>query len=167
MKKMIKPSKGFSFIEVMVVIALLAGVLGLALPNFFQRVQSPFQVFVRGLSSRLDDARFLSILQDETIRVQFDFQSAQVHFAAKSDKGWVDLPQLPPVFVPKVQFQSFRLGSSYVSAGSPHILLYSTGFIAPFQLILQDGADRFQFSVKNALGDLDLGPVKDFSFLTP
>ena len=156
MQRNVKALAAVSLIEVLIVVAILALLFGISLPTLFRTARSPLYATFQSFSSTLDNARFYSVLYNQPLDMVFDLTEQKVRFLQRKDKR--EVPALGLFSFDRVRIDSFRLHEQFFTAGLVRIAIEPTGYIQPFQSVWVDGNSRYQFAIKNALGEIVFQP---------
>lgn len=70
-------NRGFSLIEILIVIALIALISAVAIPSFTAIFRTGTESFVRQMANMMREARDRAFLTDKLIRLRFDFEKQQ------------------------------------------------------------------------------------------
>ncbi|MCH8842881.1 MAG: GspH/FimT family pseudopilin [SAR324 cluster bacterium] len=155
---------GFTFIEVMVVIVILAVVMGLSLPAFFSVLESGRDREINRLSSVLHLLRSEAILGRKQYRLQIDLEAGAYWAEARDDRGRFH-PILEPASLRRhilpefLQLQDIAVygtTAGRITRQVVPITIDSSGFIDPFLLHFKEGQDEWTFRLTGFTGRVDL-----------
>ncbi|MGK5091436.1 type II secretion system protein [Deltaproteobacteria bacterium TL4] len=165
-----KTGKGFSFIELMVVLVLMSSVMAMTVPRFDGFFEKPQEKEYRNL------ARVLKLLRNEAILGQteyymiFDTKQQRYHIEKALKDGnreSMDSPKIlkPHAFVVEFPLHQVTLAQVANQNTASRILQFpvevsidSSGFVTPFTLVFTDTETNhfWYINTKNIMGYLEL-----------
>ena len=176
--KVLKPgkkyfSKGFSFMEILLVLTILILLIGTILPNFFVFFSKPHESEFKHLSSLIKILRNDAILKSMSYCIKFDIQNQQIINYEKDKSGKCKTEHLtrPKVLKPHVFPEELILRDAKYSEENPksygnsnnllEIYIDSSGFVTPFSVIfsLKDFSKSWIIESESIMGNLQ---IKEF-----
>lgn len=162
--------KGFTFLEIMVVLTLVMLLIGMAIPQFFALFSKPHESEFKHLNSVLKILRNEAVLRSTSYCLIFDLKLQQMMTAEERESGkcgneYVNKPKFlkPHEFPENLRLQEAQLAErNYTSFTSTSDLLEvhinSSGFVTPFLLVfsLPDDSKSWKIESKGITGKLDL-----------
>ena len=166
----IKFRKGFSFLELMVVIALAALLAGYALPNFSALFTSPQENEYQHLTKVLRILRTDAVLRSRTYCLSFDIKEQllipgilQSEGCEEQENNEEEWPKwlLKHRFPEELVLQEARYSSNNTSQSpSPtfEVLIDNSGFVTPFFLTFKEinGQSFWEMESMGILGKLEM-----------
>lgn len=166
----IKSRKGFSFLELMVVIALAALLAGYAIPNFSALFTSPQESEYQHLTKVLRMLRTDAVLRSRTYCLSFDIKEQLLVPGILHSEGCVDQENneeewpkwlLKHRFPEELVLQAARYSSNNTSqTPSPtfEVLIDNSGFVTPFVLTFAETKRQRFWEVESVgiLGKLEM-----------
>ncbi len=165
---------GFSLIEIMVVVFLIAAVATMAAPQFFAALEKPSQAELRHLVRVIKLLRNESILGRNVYYIVFDIEEQTYSIELERKEGGrieLDTPQVlrPHTFPEEVQMEEVSLTlddnsggfsrSSILGTGelSPvEVRIDSSGFVTPFVMYLLEENQTWVIRTTSIMGHLKL-----------
>ena len=162
--------KGFTFLEILVVITLVLLLMGMAVPQFFALFSKPHELEFKHIRNVLKILRNDAVLKSTSYCLFFDLKSQQMMTTNEEESGRCSGEVLKNPKILKPHFFSEDLilreaklaETNYLSTGvSADILeihINSSGFVTPFYLLLSlpDSSKSWQIESKGIMGKLEL-----------
>lgn len=147
--------KAFSLIEVLIVIALIAGFMGVTIPNIFRNTQPSLAQAARKISVFTDDLRFISILESVKFYLVFDFEANEVYVESVDAAGLRQkVERFEKITLSEnVRLKYFKKGSRFIDAQKAQAVILPFGYIDPFEIVLEENNDQLAFKVLSILGE--------------
>ena len=162
--------KGFTFLEIMVVLTLVMLLIGMVVPQFFAFFSKPHESEFKHFNSVLKILRNDAILKGTSYCLIIDLKFQQMMSALESESGecskeYINKPKFlkPHKFPQELRLREVKLkGRDYTSYANASDLLEvhinSSGFVTPFLLVfsLPDGSKSWEIESKGIMGKLEL-----------
>jgi len=162
--------RGFTFLEILVVITLVVLLMGMAVPQFFALFSKAHEVEYKHLKSVLKMLRNDAVLRSTSYCLLFDLKNQQMMVSAEDPTGKCGEEFLKEPKVLKIHAFSEDLSlreakpaeSNYLSSGAAADLLEvhinSSGFVTRFFLLfsLADSSKSWQIESRGIMGKLEL-----------
>ena len=162
--------RGYTFLEILIVITLVVLLLGSALPQFFALFSKPHDVEYKHLKSVLKMLRNDAVLKSNSYCILFDLKNQQMMTSVEGPTGkcgdeFLQEPKVlkAHVFPEELILREARPAeSNYLSSDAAADLLEvhinSSGFVTPFFLLfsLPDSSKSWQIESKGITGKLEL-----------
>ncbi|HIA56575.1 MAG TPA: prepilin-type N-terminal cleavage/methylation domain-containing protein [Candidatus Lambdaproteobacteria bacterium] len=162
--------RGFTFLEILVVLTLVVLLMGMAVPQFFALFSKPHESEYKHLKSVLKILRNDAVLKSTSYCLLFDLKTQQMMTTEEEDSGncSTEFLQNPKILKPHFFPENLRLReaklaeTNYNSSGAAADLLKvhinSSGFVTPFFLLfsLPDSSMSWQIESKGIMGKLEL-----------
>ena len=162
--------KGFTFLEIMVVLTLVMLLIGMAVPQFFALFSKPHESEFKHLNSVLKILRNDAVLKSTSYCLIFDLKLQQMMSAEESESGkcgneYMNKPKFlkPHEFPQNLRLHEAQLAErNYTSFATASDLLEvhinSSGFVTPFLLVfsLPDASKSWEIESKGITGKLEL-----------
>ena len=156
--------RGFTLLEMMVVMGLMALIFFIALPAFQNMLQGPLQREVNRLSGVLRLVRTEAVLTRSRFQLVFDLKKRQYRVDEALNDGSYAARQDPPQFSQHVFPPSFRLrdivlfgeGGRRLSDQEVPILIDGSGFVVPFLLHFDEDSKPYTLKVRGFSGAAEL-----------
>jgi len=163
-------ARGFTFLEILVVITLVVLLMGMAVPQFFALFSKSHEVEYKHLKSVLKMLRNDAVLRSTSYCLLFDLKKQQMMVSAEDPTGKCgeEYLQEPKVLKAHVFPEDLSLReakpaeSNYLSSGAATDLLEvhinSSGFVTPFFLLfsLPDSSKSWLIESRGIMGKLEL-----------
>jgi len=165
-----KRLKGFTFLEIMVVLTLVVLLIGMAVPQFFALFSKPHESEFKHLNSVLKILRNDAVLKSTSYCLIFDLKLQKMMSAEENESGkcgneYMNKPKFlkPHEFPQNLRLHAAQLAEmDYTSLPTTSDLLEvhinSSGFVTPFLLIfsLPDVSKSWKIESKGITGKLEL-----------
>jgi competence protein ComGC len=162
--------RGFTFLEILVVITLVVLMMGMAVPQFFAMFSKAHEVEYKHLKIVLKMLRNDAVLKSTSYCLLFDLKNQQMMVSAEDSTGkcsdeFLNEPKLlkPHVFPEELSLREAKPAeSNYLSLGTATDLLEvhinSSGFVTPFLLLFSvpDSSKHWQIESRGIMGKLEL-----------
>ena len=162
--------RGFTFLEILVVITLFVLLMGMAVPHFFALFSKAHEVEYKHLKSVLKMLRNDAVLKNSSYCLIFDLKNQQMLVSTEDPTGKCseEFLQEPKVlkahFFPEdLNLREAKLAEShYLSSGANadflKIHIKSSGFVTPFFLLfsLPDSSKSWQIESSGLMGKMEL-----------
>jgi prepilin-type N-terminal cleavage/methylation domain-containing protein len=131
-------SKGFSLVELIIVIAIIAIVAGIAIPGFKQYTKSSnFRTAVNDIAADIQKAKSLAVSQSfSSYRLTFDTGANSYSLIRTDTNVTVWPPKKPSDFEPGIELTSANF------SGSPFIVFHSRGTTTIGNIKLKNDAGK-------------------------
>lgn len=166
-----KGAKGFTLLEVMIVVALLAAITGVVLPSFTNS-NSKIKSEIRRLSTLTRQVRNVAKLKNQTFRIAFDLKQAS-STERELQQYWIESPSQnsPSGFAPDtsilkkpstlsygVQFEDIEIThlEEAVTEGLVYIHFFATGMTEEAAIHLSAKENRWTLAVHPLTGKSDI-----------
>ena len=162
--------KGFTFLEIMVVLTLVILLIGMAVPQFFGLFSKPHESEFKHLNSVLKILRNEAVLKNTSYCLIFDLKLQQMMSTEERESGKCDNEYMnKPKFLKPHEFpENLRLREAVLAernhtsfASASHLLevhINSSGFVTPFLLVfsMPDDSKSWEMESKGITGKLEL-----------
>ena len=157
---------GVTLLELLIAIALLAGLLGISVPFLFRTFEVSINKSARDIAVLTKHLQFSSILQNRPFRMVFDFNEDEAFVEAQSGGQWVRWDAVvPPLKLSDgISFRYFKSGPAIISANQARVNILPFGYVDIFQITLEQGSQRLLFKVNSAIGDSLIEPDENLFF---
>ena len=160
---------GFSFLELMVVVVMLSGIMAITVPRFESFFEQPHEKEYKNL------VRVLKLLRNEAILGQveyyliFDLKKQNYHIEKEVKGGSREPVEQPKILKPYPFHEDFQLyqvdlahehqsGGSRILQLPVEIHIDSSGFVTPFTVVFvaRETHQFWQLQTKNLMGRLEI-----------
>jgi len=162
--------RGFTFLEILVVITLVVLLVGMAVPQFFALFSKAHEVEYKHLKSVLKMLRNDAVLKSTSYCLIFDLKNQQMLVSGEYPTGKCseEFLQEPKILKAHVFPEDLNLReakpaeSHYLSSGANadflEVHINSSGFVTPFFLLfsLPDSSKSWQIESSGIMGKLEL-----------
>jgi len=163
-----KSLKGFTFLEIMVVLTLGILLMGMVVPQFFTLFSKAHESEIKHLRSVLKILRNDAVLKSTAYCLLFDLKAQQMMITGEDELGncGKEILEKPKVLEPHhfpedlILSTARLIGDDFASSGTASDLLdvhiNSSGFVSPFFLVysLHDSSKSWIIESKGIMGQL-------------
>jgi prepilin-type N-terminal cleavage/methylation domain-containing protein len=160
--------RGFTFLEILVVLTLVVLLMGMAVPQFFAMFSKPHETEFKHLNNVLKILRNDAVLKSTSYCLFFDLKTQKMMTANEEESGtcsgeFLKNPKIlkPHFFSEDLILREAKLAeTNYLSAGTAadvlEVHINSSGFVTPFFLLftLPDSTNSWQIESKGIMGKL-------------
>ena len=152
-----RPERGFTLIEILVVCAIVAIMLGLVVARFGQSDAGRLRGVAEDLARQLEAARDEAVTRGRSVAFSSDGQGYQFWLASGDRGEWIALPTSASSrsrsFPEGVALSGMSINDSVRPLGE-RVVFALSGISDPFMLTLTKGASRVEI-VADALGRIE------------
>jgi prepilin-type N-terminal cleavage/methylation domain-containing protein len=175
MRSQDEQAKGFTLLELSVVLFIMAIILGFSLPSFSNYLESDLEKETQRMAKIITDLRLQAILNNETYKLTFDTKKSNLSVSVlnQTDGTYSPHPKVskPIVLTPPVEFARItidvenavqskfgveKLKFDKIFGKQYDFRIDSSGFIDLFAIEFRDTQNTISLTVRNIMGDISI-----------